>query len=199
VPNRSYGSQFTVNFAIGFKQRRIDIYQSAFRWINELKVGKTYWGNELNPYSVAEEVFRDRYMITESPGPTSYWHPAGGRRDYFHVDGGTYWFRYQVGHGTPCQISPWNGLCPDESLRNELLNPGEFGPAMNIVYVFYYPHPDLINNVYKDEKSKIRAALESNDCPNQALDDAGLRTIKFPIPGEGPWSCSNAPPSGGGL
>ena len=90
---------------------------------------------------------------------------------------------------SPCQISfgamKAKAYCPNNELRNLILVPG--AKRINIVYVFYVVEDaaqDIFENVYKNRRTAIRNALESNNCPNRAIDNAGLTPV-VKLPGFG--------------
>jgi RHS repeat-associated protein len=176
VPNKdSYGWQLSVNMH-GFHRRFVDIYQPDFRWLNELKVGIAKYGNDHVPSTNGYQVRQDRYMIAHHPGVMTFYHPGAGEH-FFHVNGGTDWFRYKETLTTACQMPFISGasFCPNDKFRDELV---DGHPFMNIVYVNYIdrhdPQSGASIRAYRDHKAQIRAALEDGSTPFAALRAIGL-------------------------
>lgn len=186
------GRLATTQYQVRFTGRRkypdryIDVYFRAggFGFINELKVGRV----SLKTNNIASEATRDRYMIRNFE--QGYCHPDGeGGCKHFPVDGGVWWFRYHSTNG--CQYTDFN-LCAAPNLRRNLL---KGRPRINIIYVFYNQETGTYAHLYdsREGREEIRKALESNDCPNAALDNIGLPTYKFPKDPAQPYTCSNDP------
>ena len=166
--------------------RIVDVYFSDrlyFGWLNELKVGpKGTRGN-------VDEADKDRYLMTH---PAHVWSSCKAYgRCLTPVNGANWWFRYEAGHG--CQMSVRAvvslNLCPNQALRDNLL---QGNPSINIVYVFYYTRDgNYWANLYgRRRRTAIQHALESNTCPNRAIDAIGLPNVKFEGSG-GRYTCSN--------
>jgi RHS repeat-associated protein len=182
VPEGVADAQFRVQFNSPLpkpndKNRIIDIYQSGFGWLNELKVGY-----QSNSAFNASEYTRDRYLTknnTKAYGvPTSIaCHPAPASRSCtsFSANGDTWWFRYKYPSRSTCQLY-WVPLtrCPNSKLRGEL-----FSRKMNLVYVVWYEDEPDPQPIYRRHRDAIEKALESNSCPIDALDNTGLPIIKF--------------------
>lgn len=127
-------------------------------------------------------------MMENSGNSTAYCHPQLGQCVHFPVKGGDWWFSY--GWRENCQMSLTDRLCPDNRLRNDILNGDNGLHKMNIIYVFYYNADTSYLKIYKNRRRALRNALESNNCPYSAIDELGLYpNVKWNADGED--TCSN--------
>ena len=165
--------------------RVVDIMRRSKDWLNEMK-----WGYARASTTNKVQVIKDSELINTRGSGFCHYTSGSCNSIAGTVKGGDWWFGYKA---SGCQNTNGN-LCPNLPLREFILNaqPG-IKPAaqLNIVLVIHYPNDDIswsgqqisasgIEAVYKSQanKDKLTNALESNTCPDGALENI-LPIVKF--------------------
>jgi RHS repeat-associated protein len=156
-----------------YRNRRIDLYQTAFGWLNELKVGKqSYVKTGLNVTSNYSEVSRDKYILSLGPVPPIELacHPsAGGVCKPFTAKGATWWFRYNNKSACQRSISPVD-VCPTLGLILALLDKHTDSPGINVILLIETNRYEKEwSHIYATQRKALQKAFQSNNCPVQEL------------------------------
>ncbi len=166
-----------------FRNREVDLYQSYWGWLNELKIGKQYY---YEPKTLAKttnysEILRDRYMIAHGPRPAKniVCHIVGSGCERFTVNGGNWWFRYDKRSACQKSFEPIDA-CPSTTLAEKIIDLDSNKVEMNMILLIKSNrHEDEYEYVYNHERTKFREAVQSYECPVESLrDELGMPDVK---------------------